>query len=299
MNNNNVKYDRHQHEWDLVLSDKEHMRYGESWLKGGTLDSWRHTRMREFAAPIVRNDTKATWVTVGDGRFGTDANYLLSLGAEDVHCTDISDTLLKIGSEKGFIKSFSAENAEFLSFNDNAFDYVFCKEALHHFPRPFIALSEMFRVARKGVFLVEPRDRLIDRGPLAFALDLLRRIKGSNMSGHEFEGVGNYVYTVSERELEKFLLGIHYTKIAFNGLNDSYFSGAEFVELRTTSLRDRIKILRINATIAIQNLLEKLGLRKSGLLVALLFKEAPSSNLEEELRAAGWIVRSLPLNPHL
>ena len=88
---------------------------------------------------------------------------MINLGVKKVHCSDISDKLLRIGNNKGFINEFSAQNAESLKFLDNSFDYVLCKEAFHHFPRPFIALHEMFRVSQKGVVLIEPRDDLIDK----------------------------------------------------------------------------------------------------------------------------------------
>jgi SAM-dependent methyltransferase len=294
-----VKYDKSPEEWDLVVNNKERIRFGESWLRDNTIDSWRHKRMREFVDPIVKDDTKSTWVTIGDGRFGTDGHYLLTIGAEEVHCTDISDTLLRIGQEKGFIRTFSVENAEFLSFADNSFDYVYCKESIHHFPRPFIAISEMFRIARKGVFLIEPRDRLLDKAPMSFILDVLRKFKGVNTSCHDFEPVGNYIYTISERELEKFLLGIHYTKIAFNGVNDAYFPGAEFVELSSSSFSDRIKIFRLKAAIAFQNIQVYLKLKKTALLVSILFKAEPSAELAQSLRAGGWSIRNLPSNPYL
>ncbi len=60
--------------------------------------------------------------------------------------------LLGKGSELGFIGEYSAQNAESLSFASNSFDYVFCKDAMHHCPRPVIALYEMLRVARGGCF---------------------------------------------------------------------------------------------------------------------------------------------------
>ena len=66
--------------------------------------------------------------------------------------------LLEIGNKIGFINNYSEENAEDLSFNDESFDYVLIKEAFHHFPRPWIALYEAFRVCKKGIVLIEPND---------------------------------------------------------------------------------------------------------------------------------------------
>ena len=91
------------------------------------------------------------WLTIGDGRYGTEANYIMTNGANAL-ATDYSDKLLKIGKEIGFINEYKKENAESLSFQDNSFDYVLIKEAFHHFPRPWIALHEAFRVCKGSNF---------------------------------------------------------------------------------------------------------------------------------------------------
>ncbi len=96
-------------------------------------------------------------LTIWDGRFGTDANFIIKNGGK-AHASDISDKLLKIGYEKGFTKEFSRQNAEKLNFKNNSFDYVLIKEAFHHCPRAWIALHEAFRVSRKAVILIEPSD---------------------------------------------------------------------------------------------------------------------------------------------
>ena len=77
--------------------------------------------------PFIHYDNNSSWLTVGDGRYGLDGQYLMSCGAKNVHCTDLYDQLLKIAFHKNMICSFSSENAENLSFDDNSFDYVFCK----------------------------------------------------------------------------------------------------------------------------------------------------------------------------
>ena len=182
------RYDDHVAGYEKALSDPERMKVAETWLRSDTLDYWRHERMRRPLRSIVDSDVDASWLTVGDGRYGTDAHFLLSVGAKHVHCTDISDTLLKIGSEKGFIETFSAENAEDLSFSDQSFDYVYCKESLHHCPRPYIALYEMFRVARKAVVITEPRE--IEKTGIRLLKDLIKRLLGKQVNyPHWFEPI--------------------------------------------------------------------------------------------------------------
>ena len=294
-----VRYDRSQQEWDRIVSDPDRQRTGQSWFRDDTLDYWRHARMRAPLKAIVDHDRAATWLTIGDGRYGTDGHYLATLGAASVHCTDISDTLLKIGKETGFIQSYSAENAESLSFPDNAFDYVYCKESFHHFPRPFLALGEMFRVARKAVILTEPRDRVIDRAPLSFVYRTLKWLLGKDREQHHFEPVGNYIYALSEREVEKFQLGMHFTRVAFIGCNDAYVPGVEFSPLASARPADRKLRSKIKFKITTLDMLTKLGLSTTTMLTAALFKQEPAAGLERALGDHGWRVKHLPKNPHL
>ena len=294
-----VRYDRSQQEWDQVLSDPDRQRVGQSWLRDDTLDAWRHARIRAPLKIFVDEDPSGTWLTIGDGRYGTDAHHLLALGAKSVHCTDISDTLLKIGHDHGFIQAFSAENAEALSFADNAFDYVYCKESFHHFPRPYRSLGEMFRVARKAVILTEPRDRVVDRARWSLLPRLLKWLLRKDQRQHHFEPVGNYIYSVSEREIEKFLLGMHHTQVAFLGCNDAYLPGVEFSALTSSSPADRKLRSRIQGKIRTLDTLTRLGLIETTLLTAALFKAAPAPGLAEAMAGQGWTLKQLPRNPYI
>lgn len=292
-------YAEYHEEWQRVLNDPERARIGESWLRDDTVDAWRHTRMRSPLNPLIAHDDTGTWLTVGDGRFGTDALYLMRSGASTVHCSDISDTLLKIANQRGLIGTYSAENAEALRFNDGQFDYVYCKEALHHFEKPYAALYEMHRVARKAVVITEPRDTSIDKEPLALLKEFAKFLLGKQVvHGNGFEEIGNYIYGLSERELEKFQLGLNQQFVAFIGCNDVYVTGVEFVPMdatQTADVRIRDSVL---SKIASLDRLCKMGLKKSTLLTAILFKETPSQELIGKLERVGWQVRMLPKNPY-
>jgi ubiquinone/menaquinone biosynthesis C-methylase UbiE len=111
----------------------------ETWLQDDTVDAWRHFRMYAMADPLLENYKNNHWLTLGDGRYGTDAHYIMSKGCQ-AHASDISDYCLKEAAKIGFIKEYSVQNAEQLTFEDNSFDFVMCKESSHHFPRPAKAL---------------------------------------------------------------------------------------------------------------------------------------------------------------
>ena len=59
--------------------------------------------------------------------------------------------------------NWSHENAESLNFDDNSFDYVVIHEALHHCSNPHKALTEMYRVSKKGLLAFEARDSFLNR----------------------------------------------------------------------------------------------------------------------------------------
>ena len=293
-----ITYDNHEQEWDKCINDEERKKVAATWMKKGTLDRWRHERMLSCIKPLISSDT--TWLTIGDGRYGTDANFIITQGGS-AHASDISDKLLKLGSEAGFINSFSAENAENLSFQDGSYDYVLIKEAFHHFPRPWIALHEAFRVCRKAVVLIEPNDDIDGlRQLIATKLKLIaKRLLNKSSVQYGFEPVGNFVYRLNSQELEKFLLGMHYRNIATKGLNDYYEKGAEFIDLNTNSPTDQRLIKKFKSLIQIKDLLSSTGFLPYEMKVAALFKDNPTHQIKVELTQTGWQVKELPKNPYL
>ena len=285
-----IKYDRHEEEWGKCLNDKERKKFAKSWLESGTLDRWRHNRMLKKILPFI--DIESKWLTVGDGRYGTDANFIIKHGGK-AHATDISDKLLKIGHEKGFIQDFSQQNAENLNFENNSFDYVLIKEAFHHFPRPWIALHEAFRVCKKGVILIEPNDEK------RFFQIILKKILRKNSDSYGFEPVGNFIYRLNNDELEKFLLGMHYRFIGFSKLNDHYEKGVEFIRLNTKNNKERAVIRKIKNIIKLKDFLARIKLIPYGLTVSVIFKSNPSLVLKKNLIEEGYLMKELPTNPYL
>ena len=291
-------YDNHEKDWESILKDSSGRELAETWLRNDTLDYWRHQKIRSPIEPIALSDKSSGWLTIGDGRFGSDAHYLLSLGVKSVHSSDISDALLKVGHDKGYINDFSIENAEAISFADDSFDYVYCKESFHHCPRPYIALHEMFRVAKKAVVIAEPWDEIADRPPFYFLLRLLKIFLGKKNSNHGFESVGNYVYTISPREVEKFSLGMHYTKVAFFSVNDAYLPGVEYVPIKAKNLTDFLLKCKLFGRIFALDALCFLGIKRPSILISIMFKSEPSQGLITSLQELGWRFKDLPKNPY-
>lgn len=273
--------------------------HGKTWRETDSVGAWRFDRMYRLLDPLLESEPDAKWLTVGDGRYGRDAKYIQDKGI-DVLATDITDKLLKEAKEMGYIKKYCQENAESLSFNDSEFDFVLCKEAYHHFPRPMIALYEMLRVASKGVVLIEPTDSYISYGfsyqCFRHLINLGKALFGIKVQKHAFEeGTGNYVYCISRREIEKVALGMNYRIVAFRGINDFYEKGVEYEKVAAKGKVYRKVKFRIN----LLNILSKMKLYEPVLTVAIILKNEPSQRLADELSNEGYDVVRLPINPYI
>jgi len=291
-------YQKHENHFNDHTSGGSQSIKAKTWLNNDTVDAWRHDRIRRTLMPLINEFPESSWLTVGDGRYGTDAHFLKEHGIKAL-ATDISDVLLKEGKELGFIDDFAKENAEKLSFDNDQFDFVYCKEAYHHFPRPTIALYEMIRVAKFGVVLTEPRDRQISSNFTKVFFnqlkDLVRNFLGKSSKSHNFETVGNYVYTISSREIEKVALGINLQYVAFKLTMDCYIPGVEFEKATNNN-----KVFqKVKSRIALWELLDYVGVANTGLLTAIIFKNPPSVNLQSSLKSTGFQLVKLPKNPYL
>ena len=96
-----------------------------------------------------------------------------------------------------------------LRFNDSEFDYVITNATLHHIDVPHVGISEMYRVAKKGVLIIESNDSLIMR--LACKIKLSEEFEESSVDRHKKTGglldlgIPNYVYRWTENEVEKLI----------------------------------------------------------------------------------------------
>lgn len=299
----NESYEKHAVNFKLYAQDGDRQTLAQNWLRNDTVGAYLAHRRHSIVDPLLESYPNAAWLTVGDGRYGSNAHYLASKGG-DAMATDISDYLLKEGMAMGFISKYSQENAEALSFADESFDFTLCIEAYHHFPRPMKALYEMLRVARKGVVLLEPPDQyiyanafqLMFRKFLLFLNDLgvFKKLIGKEVKKHTYEDVGNYVYKVSEREIEKVALGLNYPFVAFKKINQFYIDGINGeVADKNSKLFKKVKTYT-----SVLNILTKLKLIEPSLLSVIILKETPDDLCKKRLNEAGYKLVKLPRNPY-
>lgn len=252
--------------------------------------SFRHEIMRDFILPVIKHfgKKKFKWVTIGDGNFASDAYYLQSQGI-NVLATSISDETISEAKFLGYINKFKVINAEDIDAKSGSFDFAFCKEAFHHFPRPFVALYEMLRISRKGVILIEPQEtgsyRLFDW--------LKKCIKLMLKKDFDYEPAGNYIYRINIREIEKAMLSMNYRVLAYKRFNDFYISS--LADKRVPGIGKILTLIGIS----IQNLLCRLRFMNYGLAAVVLFKDNIGDDLEISLKKSGYTVKKLSVNPYL
>jgi len=262
-----------------------------------TINNWIHSRLLGLVNPFVSE--KKSWLTVGDG-YGFDANFFYKKGL-DTTATDISDTFLPLSQRHGLFEKYSVENAESLTFADNSFDYIFCKEAYHHFPRPYMAVYEMIRVAKEAVILVEPHDP-ISKMPFLLALRNIFDRRDTSLlqkywkNRYSFEEVGNYVFKLSEREMDKLANGIGLPMVAFKGINNNYYNASASKDKADDSSQAFKKIKR---KLAFHDFLTRFSLMPAQVLCAVIFKKIPSDQVMEAMRKDGFQIHIFPPNPYL
>lgn len=256
-----------------------------------TVDELLHFRAWRMIDPILNAEPDSKWLTVGDGLMGAECRYLLNKGAR-AHASDIAGERLEMAHKKGYIEEWSVQNAEQLSFEDDSFDFILCKETYHHCPRPPMAFYEFLRVARKGVMFIEPSDS----GGALF--DMLRNLVKNRLRGkknHDYEPVGNYLYRISLPEIKKMMMALNLPVFAYRYMNTLYVSRFEDGRLHWLSY----KYLITKAGIIVQDLLCKTRLMSWGVIGLVVFKNEISVDMRSKLIEGGFRVIDLPKNPYL
>ncbi|MCF7817842.1 MAG: hypothetical protein K9M54_08155, partial [Kiritimatiellales bacterium] len=103
--------DSYQRHSNLEAEQADGSRMPACFAAPDTVDAWRHRRMHEMLNPLIEAKPDATWLTVGDGSYGSDAFFLQQKGV-DVLASSLTDSPLKIAAEQGYLKKYAAVNAE-------------------------------------------------------------------------------------------------------------------------------------------------------------------------------------------
>ena len=159
-----------------------------------------------FYSDVVHNlieDKNALILVCGGGIL--DKDILQSLGFINVVISNL-DTRMT-GKEYTPFK-WKYENAESLSFHDESFDYVITHASIHHASSPHRMLTEMYRVAKRGILAIESRDSIIMRFLERYGVTQTYEHCAVYHNDCQYGGVNNteipnFIYRWTEREIEK------------------------------------------------------------------------------------------------
>lgn len=244
---------------------------------------------------------QSNWLTIGDYN-GLEANYLLDKGQHAV-ASDITDVFLQEAQKEGLITQYREINVEDIDLPDDSFDYVLCKEAFHHFPKAYLGLYEMIRCSRNATILIEPIDIITKMPLLLFVKNLLDRINPLAINKlwrnrFSFETVGNYVFKISEREIEKVAMGLGFPCIAFKKIN--ILLNVKLDKAITSQVPIHKKAWKqLNRRLWLKNLLGYLGIIPFNHLCCVVFKTNPDPATREQMKKSGYTVIDLAKNPYL
>src|SRR5262249_38325060 len=135
----------------------------------------------------------------------TDQDVFIKSGFANVVISNL-DTRMNGDEFSPFTWSF--QDVERLSFEDNSFDFAVVHSGLHHCYSPHRCFLELYRVARKGVLLFEPYDTLFSRIGARLNFGQTYELAAVFSNNFQFGGVNNtaipnYIYRMSESEIEK------------------------------------------------------------------------------------------------
>lgn len=280
---------------DNSQSDENYLYYFENKDNFNLRVSYRTLRVLE---PFLKE--KSNWLTIGDYN-GIEANFLISNG-QNATASDLSDAILSKVSGQGYINDYKIINVEKIPFADNSYDYVSCKEAYHHFPRAYLGLYEMIRVSGKATILFEPIDIISAMPVMLFMKNILDRINPNLINRiwknrFSFESVGNYVFKISEREVEKMSMGIGLPCVAFKGIN-AFFTHKNYPEAREVPTNKKLW-RKVTRKLAFLDFLNALTLIPKNTLCCVIFKQMPDEKMLNELKRNKFKVLILPKNPYL
>ena len=257
-------------------------------------DAWRHYRMYADLLPVLNEDPAGSWLTIGDN--GADAHYIRANGKGRIIASSISRVPLDLAVEAGFLKGVEVEaiNAETIDLPAGHIDYVYCKEAYHHFARPPIGLYEFMRVARKAVILCEPSDqhppRLFDRvrSWVKFVL------RGERLEQVEFEEAGNFIFRVSTSELRKMAIALGCSRVYWHYFNDFFIK-----KLARQPQSNSFAGFALKLGIFLQDISCKMRLMNWGKCTVIIWMREPDQQIDSALRKSGFARFDVPVNPYV
>jgi SAM-dependent methyltransferase len=136
-----------------------------------------------------------------------EVNFFFEKNYQDVTFGVYSKNDLKSLSSNAKFGNFIKIDARYIRFKDKYFDYTFANAILHHIDLPHLAVSELYRVSKRGVLIIEGNDSLVMRIStyFNFSEEYEKSATINEQGGLLGTSIPNYVYRWKEREIIKLL----------------------------------------------------------------------------------------------
>jgi SAM-dependent methyltransferase len=211
-----------------------------------------------------------------------DRDVFRALGFRNV---TISNLDTQQGAKDSAPFEWACVDAEAIDQPDDSYDWVVAHSGLHHCYSPHQGLLEMYRVARRGVLVFEPRDSMLVRlgVRLNFGQDYEVAavvLNGLNAGGVRNSGIPNYVYRWSEREIEKTLRS--YAPTAPPKIH--YFYALRVPQERLDAMRNRLVATSVKLLLPLIRLVTMLFPKQCNNFAFVVEKARPQSEMHPWLR---------------
>jgi SAM-dependent methyltransferase len=165
-----------------------------------------HQPSVQFFAEVLRKSNiplDASVLVVCGGEF--DRDVLRDSGFTNVTISNLDE---RVRGDEFAPFAWSYQDAETLAFPDGSFDYVMVHAGLHHCSSPHKALLEMYRVAKKGILVIEARDSMLMRAAIAAGRVPAYEVAAVRAHNFRYGGVRNtstpnFIYRWTESEVKK------------------------------------------------------------------------------------------------
>jgi hypothetical protein len=161
----------------------------------------------------------------------------------------------------------------------------------------------MIRVSRIATILVtEPIDILSKMSLLVLIKNVCDRmhpllINKLWKNRFSWETVGNYVFKISEREIEKIAMGMGLPYIAFKRFE--IFASHKTIDGMSDVPINQKLYRKIKMKLAGRSFISSLGIVPHSSLCCVVFKEQPGEEIVKKMKDKGFITIQLPANPYL
>jgi ubiquinone/menaquinone biosynthesis C-methylase UbiE len=259
-----------------------------TYSRPASIDAWRARYVRLMLSGFIAAAPGTRWLTVGDGYYGHDAHFLRSLGV-DVVASSLSGEMLREAATRGWIDQWRVENAEAIDQPEGAFDYVLCMETLQHCAKPHDALSEVMRVGRRGVVIMnclQRQGRLLDR-----IREWARHRRGTEVieGVEQYAPVGGPLFRFGIDDVAALAARAGMASMAVRAFN-LVPSGRHWD--RSASWRSP-PFIAIRAAMAVSDAASATGLLSPSFAWFILLKQAPEAATVRALQAGGFTLRAL------